>query len=205
VRSPRPAAHEVLLADGLDGHFAGALGTLTAREHAALAAYQGTDRLYDRINGLLRGGPVSSDPGEAGRLADLIDNLYSAIGKGDVPDGITVWRGLRDRTRLFGTDPDEPLVGAEIVLDGFTSVSVYEHVARGGFLSPGGPPALLQLQLQPGLHAAWMPTSGDPDMAWQGELLLASPVTMTVEDRDWEPATTTTRETLIIMGRITAS
>ena len=62
----------------------------------------------------------------------------------------------------------------QLIAETFVSTTIYRQVAIDEFTRPPGPggPALLEVEAPAGTPGLWLPPAGDPDLAYQGELLL---------------------------------
>ncbi len=146
----------------------------TAEEVAAIRRYQGLDRTYELVAAVLRD-PLAADglPVEQARLVNtIVRMLDAATRRWVVPEDLIVYRGQRSVMRALGSGNR---VGRTIALEAFMSTSIHRAVAVDEFAAPPGPggAALLKVAVPAGTPALWLPPVGDPDLAYQGELLLA--------------------------------
>jgi len=159
---------------------ASVLPGITEAERLALTRYQGLDRFYELVNGVLRGelrfSQLDEDAKE--RVAATVRGLGTLLDRWSVPDPVRVYRGVRDLSRTFGRLPQP---GTRHVLTGFLSSSLHTSVARDQFTEPrAGVAALLVFDVPPGTPAIWLPPLGDPALADQAELLLGPSTTVVV-------------------------
>ena len=69
--------------------------------------------------------------------------------------------------------PDEIVRAEPYVLAGYFATSIRREVAIAEFTRPpSGTPALLEIEVPSGAHAAWVALVGDPALRRQAELLL---------------------------------
>lgn len=163
---------------------ASALPVITQAERLALTRYQGLDRFYELVNGVLRGELRFSELEEVSkeRVAAAVRGLGTLLGRWSLPEPVRVYRGVRDLTRTFGTMPQP---GTRHVLTGFVSSSLHRSVALDQFTGPRlGVAAVLVLDVAPGTPAIWLPPLGDPSLADQAELLLGPSTTVVVNATD---------------------
>lgn len=159
----------------LDTAYAAWAMALTTTEVTALQCYQSSSRAYALVNGVLRGAidTRTLDAFDKLLVEEVTANLRTALEKGNLPDAVTVWRGLRSVEGAFGVSrADAPsFAGTTGRLQGFASCSVVMSVAVEGFTEPGAP-ALLRVAVPSGVRAAWMPLVGRAGYADEYELLL---------------------------------
>lgn len=142
-------------------------------ERAAIRRYQALDRTYELVATILR------DPSSADRLTtaqlDLVDRIVRVLTnvtlRWSLPEPVRVYRGQRSLERVFGAG-DRP--GRTIRPATFLSTTISRSVALDEFTAPTGPggPALFEIDVPAGTPALWLPPIGDPELAYQGELLL---------------------------------
>lgn len=145
----------------------------TAEEVAAVRRYQGLDRTYALVAAVLR------NPGTADDLtdeqADVVDTIVRVLSvatrRWRVSVPVKVFRGQRSLARVLGA---EPRVGRTIQPAMFLSTSISRDVAVREFAAPPGPggAALFEVSVPAGTRGLWIPPIGDPELAYQGELLL---------------------------------
>jgi hypothetical protein len=143
-------------------------------ERWALRRYQDRDGTYKVVNGVLRGTVRTVDLPESARdeVADIIACAGTAIDAGRCPSDIVVWRGVDDTARTFGTaDPPGQLDDVERRFAGFLSCTTRRQVALDHFTERDRG-ALLELHVPAGTPGAWLPLAGDPNLAYEAELLL---------------------------------
>ena len=119
------------------------------------------------------------DPSAADELSvehtDLIDTIVRVLTevtrRWRVPEPVRVYRGQRSVDRIFGS---EARVGRTIQPATFLSTSISREVALQEFTVPAGVggPALFEITLPAATPALWLPPVGDPELAYQGELVL---------------------------------
>lgn len=181
------------LAARFDEEFADQINGLTDDEHNAVLRWQGTDRFYQQIQTFARDGEGSE---EAAAVADLLD---SAIAAGTLQHDVTMYRGIRDSTTLFGA-PNADLdrfIGTEVPSPGYLAISTSMEQASSGFTRPPikGGPVLFELTVRAGTPALWVAGAGAPDMAAQGELLLGTAFAFQIASVDYSgPVPTVTAE-----------
>lgn len=150
-----------------------ALG-LTHEQCLALKQWQGVDRLYERIQRLLRDEAGDEETDE--KLLDTLETILEAVEAGILARDVVTWRGVRSTIRSFGRPNSDlvGLVGKELRQDGLLAVSTSRTLALEQFTRPplGGGPALLRVAVPAKTPAAWLPLGGDPEMQYQRELLL---------------------------------
>lgn len=150
-----------------------ATASMTADEVEAVRRYQARDRTYELVAAVLRDPKSSDDLSE--EQADLVDTivriLSAATRRWRVPVPVAVYRGQRSLGRVFGAGPR---VGRTIQPATFLSTSISRDVALEEFAAPPGPggPALFEVAVPAGTQGLWLPPIGDPELAYQGELLL---------------------------------
>lgn len=150
-----------------------ATASMTADEVEAVRRYQARDRTYELVAAVLRD-PKSSDDlsEEQADLVDTIVRMLSAVTRRwRVPVPVAVYRGQRSLDQVFGA---EPRVGRTIQPATFLSTSISRDVALEEFAAPpgSGGPALFEVTVPAGTQGLWLPPIGDPELAYQGELLL---------------------------------
>ena len=146
--------------------------SLTADERTAIRRYQAMDRTYELVAAVLRGQltPDELTAETAVLVSHVIDALIPATNRWRLPEPVRLYRGQRSASTV-GTGPR---IGRVLVAETFVSTTIYKPVAVDEFTQPPGPsgPALLEIQAPPGTPGLWVPPAGDPDLAYQGELLL---------------------------------
>ncbi|MFT4189874.1 MAG: hypothetical protein QM621_15025 [Aeromicrobium sp.] len=164
----------------VDEDFRGWKKALRGSEIAAITAWQGTDRRYQRIQAAVSGVGSASENGE--RLAE---ELLSSVLKGRVGRDLTLWRGIRSSISTFGVDSSDlaSLIGRTLPADRFIAASLSRDVAIKEFTDPPlkGGPALLRLRVRSGTNAAWIAGAGDPALREQFEMLLRPGVLLKIE------------------------
>lgn len=147
--------------------------SLTEEEVEAVRRYQGRDRTYELVAAVLRNPRSSDDLTE--EQADLVDRivrvLSAATRRWRTPASMPVYRGQRSLDQVFGAGPR---VGRTIQPATFLSTSIFRDVALEEFAAPPGPggPALFEVVVPGGTQGLWLPPIGDPELGYQGELLL---------------------------------
>lgn len=147
--------------------------SLTMEERAVIRRYQARDRTYELVAAVLRGQLTSDDltAENAELVSGIIDALIPATNRWRLPEPLRVYRGQRRSSRVVGSGPS---IGRVLIADTFVSTTIYRQVAIDEFTQPPGPggPALLEIAAPAGTAGLWLPPAGDPDLAYQGELLL---------------------------------
>lgn len=171
-------------AAALDASFSSWAASLAADQVAALRRYQSTNRTYRLVNGVLRIGVTALDglaPSERQVVVETVAAVSSAVASGVLAEPVEVWRGVRNLVAVFGAGPAqaEAPVGRRRTLAGFASTTLDRSVAVAEFTNPGRG-ALLRLRVPTGVHAAWLPLVGRPELAYQQELLLEEDLDFTV-------------------------
>ncbi|MFT4189272.1 MAG: hypothetical protein QM621_11900 [Aeromicrobium sp.] len=158
-------------AEQFDADFREWRSSLTPSERAAIAAWQGVDRRYQRIQAVISGSADAS-PADAKVARDLL----SAIRKGAIRRPTVLWRGVRSSTSAFGLPASElgNLAGARRRVDRFFAASLSRQVATTEFTAPPllGGPALMRVTVAPGSRAAWIAGAGETSLRDQFEVLL---------------------------------
>lgn len=162
-----------ILACQLDIDFKDWATELTPAQRHALRRWQGVDRLYERIQRILRD---EAGDEEDDNLTDTLETIVEAIQAGSLARDVVTWRGVRSTIRSFGR-PNSNLAGLvdeDLVQDGLLALSTSKALALKEFTQPplGGGPALLRVAVPAKTPAAWLPLGGDPKMQYQRELLL---------------------------------
>jgi ADP-ribosyltransferase exoenzyme len=161
---PEPAE----LTAQLDEDFSEWLASLRPSELAELRLYQGVG--YLRVNGELRG--TIPAEGEALRRVLLsIEDIDSAIEKGRLMRDVCVYRGIRRALEVFGVASLDELVGQTARDPGYMSTTVDADVAVRMVLD-GDDPAVIELRVGAGEHAAWLGLAGQRSRRGEAELLL---------------------------------
>ncbi|MDF3308723.1 hypothetical protein P3H15_27270 [Rhodococcus sp. T2V] len=189
--SPPPSAGKDVLVPGdddgetlarlLDDDFAEWARGITEEQRKAIAQWQrADDRFYQRMQKVLRDGV--DDP----EAADVLEQVFETIESGVLLREVVTWRGIRNTNGLFGVANNrlDELVGTEVPAPGMLAVTTSRSLAVREFTDPsfGGGPALLRMSIGSGTPAAWVKLVGDPDMAYQRELLLADGQRMRVRE-----------------------
>lgn len=160
------------LAAQFDDDFADPIANLTDEQRDAIVRWQGMDKFYARVQKFARDGVQHE---EAEHVADMLDE---AIASAVVPRDVTMYRGIRNSTMLFGVPNADlaTLEGVTVRADGYMAASTSREQAVSGFTRPhiGGGPVLLELSIRAGTPALWVAGAGSPDMAEQAELLMGS-------------------------------
>jgi len=175
--------------------FASQSASATESERAAVRRWQSTDRFYQLVQAVLRGGTVNymSD------VAEVIDALNALLARGELAEDLELWRGVRSIRNTVGVSTERmSLGGNELRAPGFLSTTPIRSVAEG-FAEPEGPGggALLCLTAQRGSRAIWVPPIGDPLMAEQFELVFAPRRRIMITDVD------ESSEIPMLIGRLT--
>lgn len=147
--------------------------SLTAAEVEAVRRYQGRDRTYELVAAVLRN-PKSSDDlteEQADLVGRIVRTLSAATRRWQAPVSMPGYRGQRSLDQVLGAGPR---VGRTIQPATFLSTSIYRDVALEEFAAPPGPggSALFEVLVPGGTQGLWLPPIGDPELAYQGELLL---------------------------------
>ncbi len=102
-------------------------------ERAAVRRYQGLDRTYALVSGVLRGefpqGSLSDE--DAHLVAEMVSTLDRLIGRWQLLEPTEVYRGVRDSTGVFGARLAGGKVaeGSTIESKGYLSTSIRREVA----------------------------------------------------------------------------
>ncbi len=173
---------EALLAR-LDAAFAAQRAALSARQREVVRLWQRTDREYEAIQAVARGG---AGLGRLSRreIAIALENqreLDLAIRTGRLPSELRVYRGVRSLRRTFGVDDPDAVEDGPTSFRGFTAASVFRRVALEEFTAPAG--ALMEIALPAGAPALWVAGAGSWRLRRQGELLLPNRLRVSVCDR----------------------
>ena len=146
---------------------------LSPDEVAAIARYQAKNRTYELVAAVLRGQLTPDDltAENAELVTGIIDALIPATSRWRLPEPVRLYRGQRRASRAVGTGPR---IGRVLIAETFVSTTIYRQVAIDEFTRPPGPggPALLEVDALAGTPGLWLPPAGNPDLAYQGELLL---------------------------------
>lgn len=158
--------------DAIEEAFRGHRGRLTARQRAAVRAWQATDRSYELVQGVLRGAidPAALSPAEREHVKALIADLDDAIESVRIARGLTVYRGIRSLRRTFGVERVQDIPVEPDPFEGYTATSIHRDVAIDEFTSSAG--VLLEIELPVGTPALWVAGIGDRRLHRQGEILL---------------------------------
>lgn len=144
--------------------FADQADSASARQRASASRWQSLDRFYEQVQA------AAADEGDASDEALLVMADLQAMAAPLTAD-VQLWRGIRNLDETFGAGLDQ-LVGREPeITTRFLSTTVHEGLARSEFTQPGPAPAILKVTARAGTRAVWMPSAGDPSLAYQGELL----------------------------------
>ncbi|MFT4189877.1 MAG: ADP-ribosyltransferase [Aeromicrobium sp.] len=161
----------------VDEDFRGWKKSLRVSEIAAITAWQGTDRRYQRIQEAIRGG-ASTTADDLAVARDLLSGIY----RGHIPETMILWRGVRSSTATFGIPSDEleRLNGTQRIESRFFAASLSRQAAVEQFTVPplGGGPVIMRISVRAGTHAAWIAGVGDPSLRDQYEFLLAPGIKM---------------------------
>lgn len=150
----------------------------TAVEETAIWRYQQHDGTHDDLNTLLRGRPAR--PSEVRRLRPVFRGLDSVLSRAELPVDLVVYRGLRDSDGL--APPTRPLPFT-VPDSGFVSTSLDRRIAIREFMGRGPSAALLEVTAPAGAPALWLPPIGDPEYAYESEVLFRRGTFLTFRDR----------------------
>ncbi|QCG77825.1 capsid morphogenesis protein [Gordonia phage SmokingBunny] len=182
IGGPTPAERDAA-AEVLDEEYADDVAELTWDERDIIEAWQRDDRTYEEFQKAAR--LESDDPDLMARAGDL-DEL---VRQHRLRRPVQAYRGIRDARKVFGVDASDlaELVGQDVELRGFFGVSLDRAVALDEFTNPslGGGAALIDVQIPAGIRALWVAAAGAAGMRRQLELLLPSPVVISVLDVDY--------------------
>ncbi|ANA85320.1 ADP-ribosyltransferase domain and MuF-like fusion protein [Gordonia phage Phlop] len=182
IGGPTPAERDAAV-EVLDEEYADDVAELTWDERDIIEAWQRDDRTYEEFQKAAR--LESDDPDLMARAGDL-DEL---VRQHRLRRPVQAYRGIRDARKVFGVDASDlaELVGQDVELRGFFGVSLDRAVALDEFTNPslGGGAALIDVQIPAGIRALWVAAAGAAGMRRQLELLLPSPVVISVLDVDY--------------------
>lgn len=151
--------------DGLNRLFGEQSAAADTQIRASVQRWQQLGRYYEQVQAAVKD---NNPNGEAVRVALDLQLLAAPL-----PEDVQVWRGIRSIEATFGAPIDQLESQPGEIVNRFMSTTAHESVARDEFLHPGPQPALLKVTARSGARAVWMPPIGDPEMAYQGELLFA--------------------------------
>lgn len=152
--------------DRLDRLFADQARSATPEQRASVLRWQGKDeRFYEQVQRSARGQSATT---AAFDVAEDLQDLMVPL-----PEGIEVWRGVRDVEKTFGVQADrlEELVGQTYDVPAFFATSLDRKVAETEFTRPGPKPAFYRIAARVGTPAVWVPPLGRGEGAYQQELL----------------------------------
>lgn len=127
--------------------------------------WQAKDRYYEQVQRAAQGDPDASD--DARKVVSVLHDLARPL-----LDDVQVWRGIRSVRDSFHVGIGELCAGTTHITVWFVAAAIDPNVARDEFTGPGRDPAVLKIRAKAGTGAIWIPPIGDPDVAYQGELLL---------------------------------
>lgn len=124
------------------------------------------DRFYQDVQRAAADHPGASL--EARIVASDLDALMA-----ELPEDVEVWRGVRNARAAFGVASGdlESLVGDVAEPGRFFATTLNRDVAEPEFIEPGSDPVLYRITALAGTYALWVPPLGNPDEAYQQELL----------------------------------
>lgn len=125
------------------------------------------DRFYQDVQRAAADNPRASL--DARIVASDLDALMAPL-----PEDIEVWRGVRNARATFGVPSEdlESLAGGDPADVGrFFATTLNRAVADPEFIEPGSDPVLYKITALAGTYALWVPPLGNPDEAYQQELL----------------------------------
>jgi hypothetical protein len=135
----QPAAEGEHAKQLLDKAFESWAHGLEEEEIDVLWAYQAADGTHALVNGIMRGSidPSTLAADQQRLAADVTVGLESAVGKGQVPEPVVVWRGIQDLEKAFGVPraAAPSLVGVERRMAGFQSTTTDRMVAIDEYLN----------------------------------------------------------------------
>lgn len=184
-------------------------GALTSDEVEALGVYQ-DQRGFKAINDGLRAGEHANTYTHKRKKYEQVDGVSKVVSTGDVTRTVAEWarlldsaiakapptdvhlrvfvhRGVRDAGAVFG--PEGPKVGQRITDKAYVSTTTDVETARNFAENDNAPwldgtkapsPAVLQIEVPPGVQTAWMSGARSLDLA--EELVLARGSTFEVTD-----------------------
>lgn len=144
--------------------FEGQADQVDAGQKASAERWQQRDRYYEQVQAAAVHDENATD--ESLQVMNDLQDMAIAL-----PEDVEVWRGVRSIEETFGTGIDGLIGRDDEIVRRFMSTTVHKNVARGEFTRPSKSPALLKVTAHAGAAAVWMPPIGDPEMAYQGELL----------------------------------
>lgn len=163
----------------LDRHYRPWADNLTTDQIQALRTWQSTDRFYQQIQAVLRGGGPT-DPATMRQIRRIIGHLDDAVAAGATPLDLTAYRGLRNLANATGVSARSAgrLIGRTLQDDAFVGASIDVSTALSQFTGPAG--ALLEVRVPAGTPAAWVSLVGRAALADQLELLFPRRTTLSV-------------------------
>ncbi|WP_182380178.1 hypothetical protein [Nocardioides sp. WS12] len=166
------------LAAFLDHAYESWLARLSAEETAAITAWQGTNRHYDKVQSAFRSQEAEVPRG----IRAEVRNLRTAIRSAQLPIDLQTWKGIRSVSRVFGVTVSSLLPGTVARYRGFFAVTADRAVATPEFTHPPGPAsaAVLQMTWRAGSNLAWIAGAGQRDLRSQYELLAAPGISLRV-------------------------
>lgn len=151
--------------DRLNKMFAEQTHFATPGQRAAVTRWQAKDRYYEQVQRAAQGDPDASD--DARRVASDLHDLARPL-----LEDVQVWRGSRSVSDSFHVGIGELCAGTAHITAWFVAATIDPAVARDEFTRPGRDPAVFKITAKAGTGAIWIPPIGDPDEAYQGELLV---------------------------------
>ena len=181
----------------LDRDFGPWRASLSAAQIAELRAYQGIG--YWRINSILReSAEAAAFDEETLRKVDLsLEAIDSAIAAGRLDDTVRVYRGLRDAPSVLGVEDLDTLVGRPVGDRAYVSTSIDPEVADR-IASPSQDGIVIEIRLEAGQAAAWLPLAGEKARRSEAELLLPRRTQVLVEGVARGAGTPMIRSTVVV-------
>lgn len=155
---------------------------LTDAERHAIRLYQAPDlvatatgshwKWHELINRFLRDTLPPMDQRLERRLAEIVNDLQSAVAKSLLPCPLVVWRGVCDGLGIYDLERHvgAPVDGRRVVFNGMASCSTRREIAEDFASFP--PVTLFEITIPAGSNALWVPPWGRESMRRQNEILL---------------------------------
>lgn len=165
----------------LDEDFGPWAADLTPLQRTALSDYQ--EGWGSRVNEYLRDEvePSFIPWEDAQHIAEILDELETAVIAGRLLRDLVAFRGISDVSRVFDDVNPADLIGEDWVDNGFMSTTIDRDLAVEAFaVEPE--PGLFELDLRVGQPAAWLPLGGGALYYEERELLLPCGSTVMIRE-----------------------